>query len=368
MHWKALVVLALGLEIGSIPAGGRDRGLRVRHHDPALIGARAAAPPRRNPDRNLGGVTMNSGILVALMTLALAVVAGAPARADTPLVVASFYPLYEFARQVAGNRAEVISLIPPGVEPHDWEPSPQDVVRVQKAKLFVYNGAGLEPWVDKLLRDAKAKGVVVVRASERVALITGESHEHGQEAKSGAKPKGDVHAVNPHVWLDPVRAQAQVEAIRAGFARIDPANAAAYAANAQAYRARLAALDAAFASGLKQCARRDIVTTHAAFSYVARRYGLTQIPISGLEPESEPSPADLAALVKQVKERKVQYVFFETLVSPKLAETLAREVGAKTLVLNPIEGLTKEEQAAGKNYVSLMEENLRNLRTALECK
>jgi zinc transport system substrate-binding protein len=177
-----------------------------------------------------------------------------------------------------------------------------------------------------------------------------------------------VHAVNPHVWLDPVRAQAQVEAIRAGFARIDPANAAAYAANAQAYRARLAALDAAFASGLKQCARRDIVTTHAAFSYVARRYGLTQIPISGLEPESEPSPADLAALVKQVKERKVQYVFFETLVSPKLAETLAREVGAKTLVLNPIEGLTKEEQAAGKNYVSLMEENLRSLRTALECK
>ena len=313
---------------------------------------------------------MNPRILVALITLALSVVAGSPARADTPLVVASFYPLYEFSRQVAGDRAEVISLIPSGVEPHDWEPSPQDVVRVQKAKLFVYNGAGLEPWVDKLLRDAKAKGVVVVRASERVALITGEGQatSTARRAKSGAKPKGDMHAVNPHVWLDPVRAQAQVEAIRAGFAKIDPPNAAAYAANAQAYRARLAALDAAFASGLKQCARRDIVTTHAAFSYVARRYGLTQIPISGLEPESEPSPADLAALVKQVKERKVQYVFFETLVSPKLAETLAREVGAKTLVLNPIEGLTKEEQAAGKNYVSLMEENLRNLRTALDCK
>ena len=313
---------------------------------------------------------MNPRILVALMALALSVVAGSPARADTPLVVASFYPLYEFSRQVAGDRAEVISLIPSGVEPHDWEPSPQDVVRVQKARLFVYNGAGLEPWVDKLLRDAKAKGVVVVRASERVALIRGEDHghAHGQETKNEGEPKGDTHAVNPHVWLDPVRAQAQVEAIRAGFAKIDPPNAAAYAANAQAYRARLAALDAAFASGLKQCARRDIVTTHAAFSYVARRYGLAQIPISGLGPESEPSPADLAALVKQVKERKVQYVFFETLVSPKLAETLAREVGAKTLVLNPIEGLTKEEQAAGKNYVILMEENLGNLRTALECK
>jgi zinc transport system substrate-binding protein len=110
------------------------------------------------------------------------------------------------------------------------------------------------------------------------------------------------------------------------------------------------------------------VTTHAAFAYLTRRYGLTQIPIQGLEPEAEPSPAELAALVKQVKERKVRYVFFETLVSSKLAETLAREVGAKTLVLNPVEGLTREEQAAGKTYVSLMEDNLRNLRTALDCK
>jgi zinc transport system substrate-binding protein len=313
---------------------------------------------------------MNPRTLVSFVTLALLLTAGCPARADAPLVVASFYPLYEFSKQVAGDRAEVVTLVPAGVEPHDWEPSPQDVVRMQKAKLFVYNGAGLEPWVEKLLRDAKAKGVVAVRTTERVALLTGAGHGHeqAQEAKGGAKPKGDTHAADPHVWLDPVRAQTQVEAIRAGLAKVDPANAAAYAANAQAYRTRLAALDAAFASGLKQCARREIVTTHAAFSYLARRYGLTQIPISGLEPESEPSPADLAALVKQVKERKVRYVFFETLVSPKLAETLAREVGAETLVLNPIEGLTKEEQAAGKSYVTLMEENLRNLRTALDCK
>lgn len=305
---------------------------------------------------------MNPRIVVVFMTLALSVAAGSPARADTPLVVASFYPLYEFSKQVAGDRAEVVTLVPVGVEPHDWEPSPQDVVRMQKAKLFVYNGAGLEPWVEKLLRDAKAKGVVAVRTTERVALLTGESHGHDPAQKGGA------HAVDPHVWLDPVRAQTQVEAIRAGLAKVDPANAATYASNAQAYRSKLAALDAAFASGLKQCARREVVTTHAAFSYMARRYGLTQISISGLEPDSEPSPADLAALVKQVKERKVRYVFFETLVSPKLAETLAREVGAKTLILNPIEGLTKEEQAAGKNYVSVMEENLRNLRTALDCK
>jgi zinc transport system substrate-binding protein len=301
----------------------------------------------------------------------LAIVLGAypPARADKPLVVASFYPLYEFAKQIAGEHAEVVSLVPVGIEPHDWEPAPQDVIRVQRAKLFVYNGAGLEPWVEKLLRDAKARGTAVVRTTERVPLLAGDrpGHQHAHGAKPGT-PKGDTHAVDPHVWLDPVRAQAQVEAIRAGLAKVDSVNAAAYAANAQAYRAKLAALDAGVAAGLKECARRDFVTTHSAFSYLARRYGLTQIPIQGIAPEAEPNPADLAALVKLAKARKIRYVFFETLVSAKLAETLAREIGAQTLVLNPVEGLTKEEEAAGKGYLTVMDENLRNLRLGLECR
>jgi len=299
--------------------------------------------------------------------LAIGLLAGqvAVARADRPLVVASFYPLYEFSRQVAGDRAEVVSLVPPGVEPHDWEPSPQDIVKLQKAKVFVYNGAGLEPWVEKLGREVTAKGSVVVRSTEKIALIKGgDGRAHTDDVKKGAH-KDDV---DPHVWLDPVRAQAQVEAIRAGLTRVDPANAAAYAANAQAYRAKLAALDTAFADGLRQCARRDVVTSHAAFAYLTRRYGLTQVPIQGLAPEAEPSPADLAALVKVARQRKVRYIFFETLVSSKLADTLAREIGAKTLVLNPIEGLTKEEQAAGRSYLTLMEGNLKNLRTALDCK
>ena len=279
---------------------------------------------------------------------ALAVLAGTlepAAAADRPLVVASIYPLYEFARAVAGDRAEVVALVPPGVEPHDWEPAPQDVVRIHKAKLFVYNGAGLEPWVEKLSRELGARGTLSVRATERVSL----------------------RATDPHVWLDPLRAQTQVESIRAALTRIDPAGTAVYAAQGQAYLARLAALDARFTEGLRRCARRDVVTTHAAFGYLTARYGLTQVPIQGLAPEAEPSPADLARLVRLARERNVRYVFFETLVSAKLAETLAREVGAKTLVLNPIEGLTREEQAAGKTYLSLMEDNLRNLRTALDC-
>jgi zinc transport system substrate-binding protein len=164
-------------------------------------------------------------VFLLLVTLLVALGVCPPARADTPLVVASFYPLYEFAKQVAGEHAEVISLVPVGIEPHDWEPAPQDIIRVQRAKLFVYNGAGLEPWVEKLLRDAKARGTAVIRTTERVALLAGDRPGHEHAAKPGA-PKGDTHAVDPHVWLDPIRAQAQVEAIRAGLAKADPANAA----------------------------------------------------------------------------------------------------------------------------------------------
>lgn len=268
------------------------------------------------------------------------------------IAVASFYPLYEFTRQVADAHAEVASFIPPGVEPHDWEPSPQDRKRLRRARLFVYNGAGLEPWVGKLLRDGALEGAVVVQASAGLPLIV---------------PAGSP-APDPHVWLDPVYAQSMVRTIRDGLAKADPPRAAAYTEQAKALLQRLQRLDDAFAGGLKDCPRREIVVSHSAFAYLGQRYGLTIVPVMGLAPESEPSPAQLAAIVKFAREKKVKYIFLEPLVSPKLAETLAREVGARTLVFNPIEGLTPEEQAAGKGYVALMEDNLKNLRTALECR
>ena len=287
--------------------------------------------------------------------LALVLVGVGCERATAPrteqLVVASFYPLYEFARQVAGDRAEIVSLVPAGVEPHDWEPSPQDVARIGRAMLFIYNGAGLEPWAESLVRAPGSAGPVVVSATAGLALLPADGPGH-----------------DPHVWLDPVLAQAQVEAIRAGLAKADPGHAEQFASNARAYRERLAALHAKFERGLSRCARREIVVSHAAFAYLARRYGLTMVPVMGLAPEAEPSPAHLASLVRFARRHKVEYIFFETLVGPKLAETLAREVGARTLVLNPIEGLTPEEAAAGKDYVALMEQNLENLRTALACR
>jgi zinc transport system substrate-binding protein len=270
--------------------------------------------------------------------------------ATKPLVVATIYPLWELSRQVAGDRAEVVSLVPPGVEPHDWEPAPRDVAAVERAAVLVHTGTSLDAWSAKLLGDPKSRKTVVVDASRGISALT-----------LGA-------TTDPHMWLDPVNARAQVQAIAAGLEQADPAGRATYAENAKAFTARLEGLDQAFAAGLRDCARHEIVTSHAAFGYLARRYGLTQVPVMGLTPGAEPSPADLAAIVRTARRLKVTHIFFEPLLSPRLAETLGREIGATPLPLDPIEGVTREEAAAGVGYVELMQANLANLRIALGCR
>jgi zinc transport system substrate-binding protein len=282
--------------------------------------------------------------------LALAVACSPAAPPAKPLVVATVYPLWEFSRQVAGERAEVIVLVPAGVEPHDWEPAPRDVSLVQRASAFVHTGTPIDGWVRKLLADLGGRRVVVVNASSGVDLLIARG------------------VTDPHVWLDPSLARRQVQAIAAGLEQADPEGRAIYAENTRALVARLDALDRELAAGLEDCARREIVTSHAAFGYLARRYRLTQIPIMGLSPEAEPNPADLAAIAQTARRLKVTHVFFETLVSPRLAETLSREIGATPLPLNPIEGVSPEQTAAGIGYVELMRANLANLRVALGCR
>ena len=285
-------------------------------------------------------------LLTILALLAAAGCQQASPPDGKPLVVASVYPMYEFARQVAGDRARVVSLVPTGAEPHDWEPSPQDMAEIRRARLFVYNGAGLEPWAEKVKAELDAKTTAVVSASEGIPLV----------------------GKDPHVWLDPTLARSEVETMRAALTRVDPGGAALYATRAQAFSAKLAALDERFAAGLRDCARREVVVSHAAFGYLTRRYGLEQVPVMGLAPESEPSPAALAAIVRLARQRKVEAVFFETLVNRRLADTLGREIGARALLLNPVEGLTREEAAAGKRYLDLMEANLASLRDGLGCR
>jgi len=268
-----------------------------------------------------------------------------------PTVVTSVYPLYEFARAVGGDQAEVVNLIPPGTEPHDWEPSPGDIRRLNEARVFIYNGAGLEHWVSRTLSSLDNPDLVVVEASRGLDLIQGD----------------DEHQWDPHVWLDPLTAVRLVEAIRDGLIQADPAHEEVYRANADQYIARLKDLHQEFEQGLAACRLRDFFTTHAAFGYLARRYGLTQHAIMGLSPEAEPAPRDVAQAVAEARQLGIRYVFYETMTGDQAASMLAREIGAGTLELNPFEGLTDEQIAAGEDYFSIMRANLTGLRQALEC-
>jgi zinc transport system substrate-binding protein len=325
----------------------------------------------RRLSRRLRAIADAAGLLAAVLAGAGAC-GGRPAPpeagAGRPLVVATFYPLYEFARQVAGEDADVVSLVPPGVEPHDWEPSPRDLTTLRRARLLVYNGAGLEPWVERVLREAASSQLVPVNTTEGLPLAASPgAADAGHPASAGSDAAG-AQPADPHVWLDPLLAVAQVEAIRTALQRVDPSHAPRYEVNAAAFIARLRALHAAYLEGLRQCARREVVSAHAAFGYLTRRYALTQVPLLGASADHEPSPADLARLVRLARRRQVRYVFAETILDRRLVDTLAREVGAKVLVLNPLEGLTPEDAAAGRGYLQVMEENLRVLRLGLDCR
>lgn len=294
----------------------------------------------------------------------------APAEQKIP-VVATIYPLSDFARQVGGERVEVTQLLPPGVEPHGWEPTSKDMVSLSRARVFIYNGAGMEPWVERQIPNLVSKGVKVVEASRGLELITGVfdfEPQHGEPAREPGHPhEGHSHGgnVDPHVWLDPLQAQEIVRQIRDAFVAVDPSHASYYTDRAEAYIARLEELDREYREAARNFKRRDIVTSHAAFGYLARRYGLRQVPLMGLSPQSEPDPAHLRQVASFCREHNVKYIFFETLVSPKLSETLAREVGARTLVLNPIGNLTSEQVNKGEDYLSVMRQNLANLKIAL---
>lgn len=270
---------------------------------------------------------------------------------DKVKVATSFYPVYEFVAAVGGDRVDAINLVPPGTEPHDWEPTPRHITTLGQAHLFVYSGAGMEHWVDKTVASVDNKALVTLEGSRGFDLIKG----------------GEGGAYDPHLWLDPQGVAYEVTAIRDALTKVDPAGKAIYDANAAAYLGKLSALDQEFRDGLSQCKSRTFFTTHSAFGYLARRYDLEQHAIMGLSPDAEPKPKELAAIVADAKQGGVKYIFFETLVSDKVAKMVANEIGAQTLVLNPFEGLTDAEVKAGKNYLSVMRENLANLKLAMEC-
>ncbi len=268
-------------------------------------------------------------------------------------IVTSFYPLYFFTHEIVKDYATVTNLTPAGAEPHDYEPSTQDVVRLERSKLLIINGSGLEPWSGKLRPNLESKQIKIIETS--AGLATQQIEEEGKKIQ------------DPHIWLDPRLAKEEVVKIAQELIEVDPTNTSTYRVNSENLQKKFDLLDQEFRSGLAQCKQKSIVTSHAAFGYVASRYGLKQIPITGLTPDEEPSPQKLAEIAKFAKENGIKYIFFETLVSPKLAETIASEIGAQTLFFDPLEGLTKEEEMAGQDYFSIQRENLKNLKIALEC-
>jgi zinc transport system substrate-binding protein len=270
-------------------------------------------------------------------------------------VVASFYPIYEAARRVGGDRVYVTNLTPAGAEPHDLELSPKQVDEILDARVVLYMGLGFQPAVEEAVK-GRSGGVV--------DLLAGLSTQLRKLEGEGSLPGG----ADPHVWLDPKLMANMVGEVREALSRADPAGSGTYVRNAEAYGAEVDALDGLFSRGLRDCDRRVIVTSHAAFGYLAARYGLRQEAISGVSPEAEPDPRRLAQLADLVRREGVTTIFTEELVSPRVADTLAREAGVRTAVLNPLEGLTSTELARGEGYVSVMERNLKDLRLALGCR
>ena len=269
-------------------------------------------------------------------------------------VTASFYPLYFFASQIGGNKAYVYNITPSGGEPHDYEPSAQDMETIETSKLLIINGGGLEAWGEDMKKNLDPKKTIIVTAGE--GLTDQMVNENG------------IDKVDPHVWLSPPLAKKMVDNITKGFVEADPMNAQYYTDNASALKEKLVALDNSYKTGLVSCAQKNIVTSHAAFGYLATAYHLNQVSIAGLSPDAEPSPKQLIDIAAFIKKNNIKYIFFESLVSPKLSDTLAGETGAKTMVLDPIEGLSKDELAAGETYLTEMENNLINLKIALQCK
>lgn len=307
--------------------------------------------------------------LVCACTLSLSLLTGCGTQpADTAAgdgrlrVLTSFYPMYDFACKIGGDCIDVTNMVPSGTEPHDWEPSTNDLKNLEKADVFIYNGADMEPWADDLLV-SRSDTLHVVEASENVELRTTDvEHEHAYEHEDADHHHGDF---DPHVWLNPENAKIEMEAIRDALCAADPENSTVFQSNYEKYAAELDTLDAEFREKLAPLPNRTIVVAHEAFGYLCDAYGLTQVGIEGLSPDSEPDPGRMAEVIDFVREHSISTIFFEELVSPKVAEAIASETGAQAKMLSPLEGLSDEQAAAGADYFSVMHDNLAALMEAL---
>lgn len=277
-------------------------------------------------------------------------------------VITTLFPLYDFARAIAGGNAEVSLLLPPGTEPHSFEPKPNDIVRIGKAGLFIYTNPAMEPWAGTVLKGIDSRKLRVVNAGERVSYraVSVQGHDHDDHDHAGN---------DPHIWLDFGNAASMVDAILAGFMAADPPHAGQYRDNAAALKRRLEELDRKYRDGLRECDTRTIIHGgHFTFGYLAARFGLQYRSLSGVSTESEPSAAKMAAMVREIRASGARYLFAEELLSPRLSEALAGEAGVAVLKLHGAHNVGRDDFRRGVEFVDLMEQNLSMLQKGLACR
>ncbi|GAA2569317.1 MULTISPECIES: zinc ABC transporter substrate-binding protein [Streptomyces] len=320
--------------------------------------------------RRISGIAVTAATAIGLGTLSAcssdSSAAGTAGHTDKFDVVASFYPMEFLAEQIGGDHVNVTTLTEPGQEPHDLELSAKQTAQMGEADAVLHLKS-LQPAVDEAIAQSDVKTKIDAATLTKLEDHGSVEHDHGGEEHAEEEhSEGGEHALDPHVWLDPVKYAEIAEGVAKAFEKADPDHAADYRKNAEALAKKLGDLDTAYRNGLKDTASKVFFTNHAAFGYLAERYGLTQEAINGLDPESEPSPARIRELQEEAKADGVTTVFYETLVSGKTAKTLAKDAGLKTDVLDPLEGIT--DKSKGDDYVAVMRSNLKALETALGAK
>jgi zinc transport system substrate-binding protein len=282
-------------------------------------------------------------------------------------VVTTLFPLYDFARTIAGDKAQVTMLLPPGVEPHTFEPKPEDMIRVGRAGLFIYTNPSMEPWAEKVIKGVENKQLKVVNAGQKVkyqSVVDADKDHH----IAGEREKHDHKGLDPHVWLDFANAAIMVDTILDGFIAADAVNADQYKRNAEALKARLAKLDGRYRDELTTCATRKLLHGgHYTFGYLASRYNLDYHALSGVSSDSEPSASRMVKLIGEIRASGVQHLFAEELLSPRLTETLAKEAGVGVLMLHGAHNLSRDDLAQGVSFFDLMDRNLERLQKGLRC-
>jgi zinc transport system substrate-binding protein len=315
---------------------------------------------RGRKDRGIFGKGLAVALAVCVMMMFLISCQSKKEKAGSGkklIVIASLFPLYDFARNIGQDRADVSLLLSPGLEAHSFEPKPGDMVRLNQANVFLYTSSAMEPWVQDVLKGVQNRDLKVIESGHGIAMVSDHDrhgHDHG--------------GADPHIWLDFSNAVKMVDRILAGFLEKDPLNRDFYQANADAYKTKLNDLDRQFREGLSGCRKNVIVHGgHSAFGHLAQRYGLEYVAVSGFSPDAEPTPAGMVRISKTLKANRLNHLFYEELLSPRIAESIARETGVSLLMLHGAHNVSKEEFERGVSFLDLMYINLQNLKRGLQC-